>query len=48
MFAQFRTAHFGREHGGDIGQGALGQFGEGMQHRRDEHIPRCTADGVEV
>ena len=41
-------AHLRREHGGDIGQCAFGQFGESMQHRRDEHITRRPADGVEV
>jgi hypothetical protein len=48
MFAQFRMAHLGGEDGGDIGQGALGQIGEGMQHCGDEHIPRRPAYGVEV
>ena len=48
MFAQFCISHLSGEHGGDIGHCALGQIGEGMQHRCDEHIPRRSANGVEV
>lgn len=48
MCGQRGMPHLGGQHGGDIGQNAVGQVGARVQHRRDEHIARSAANGVQM
>ena len=48
MFGQFRPPHLCRQHRCHIGQRALDEIGEGIEHRRDEHVSRGAPDRVEM